>query len=115
MYVAEALTPLVRLGTFSWIVTRDSYQKNSQFPTLVAAHQAEVRGPPVGRGPQVENRWSMGRTPQEVCLLGVKAQPVGTHPFGDSLDTKLHSMPLLYNCRWRPPRVKLRVIGTEVG
>src|SRR6218665_2789076 len=30
----------------------------SQFPTLVAAHQAEVRGPPVGRGPQVENRCS---------------------------------------------------------
>jgi len=23
-YVAEALTPLLRLGTFSWIVTRDS-------------------------------------------------------------------------------------------
>jgi len=28
----------------------------SQFPTSVAAHQAEVRGPLVGRGPQVENR-----------------------------------------------------------
>ena len=55
-YVAEALTPLPRLGTFSLIVTHDSHQKMSQFPTLVAAHQAEVRGPPVGRGPQVENR-----------------------------------------------------------
>src|SRR6218665_2059394 len=32
-YVAEALTPLLRLGTFSWIVTRDSHQNlflNSQ-------------------------------------------------------------------------------------
>src|SRR6218665_1921949 len=31
-YVAEALTPLLRLGTFSWIVTCDSHQKilNSQ-------------------------------------------------------------------------------------
>src|SRR6218665_3753726 len=31
-YVAEALTPLPRLGTFSWIVTRDSHKKilNSQ-------------------------------------------------------------------------------------
>src|SRR6218665_2518251 len=31
-YVAEALTPLPRLGTFSWIVARDSHQKilNSQ-------------------------------------------------------------------------------------
>src|SRR6218665_3975023 len=57
-YVAEALTPLLRLGTFSWIVTCDSHQKNSQFPTLVAAHQADVRGPPVGRGPQGENRWT---------------------------------------------------------
>src|SRR6218665_1791119 len=54
--VAEALTPLLRLGAFSWIVTRDSHQKISQFPTLVAAHQAEVRGPPADRGPQVENR-----------------------------------------------------------
>jgi len=35
-------------------------QRNFQFPTLVAAHQAEGRGPPVGRGPQVENRWSIG-------------------------------------------------------
>jgi len=36
-------------------VTRDSRQKNSQFPTFVAAHQAEVRGP------QVENRcFSLG-------------------------------------------------------
>src|SRR6218665_2709672 len=26
-YVAEALTPLLRLGTFSWIVTCDSHQK----------------------------------------------------------------------------------------
>src|SRR6218665_3403530 len=32
----------------------------SQFPTLVAAHQAEVRDPPVGHGPQVENRWLIG-------------------------------------------------------
>src|SRR6218665_930313 len=32
-------------------------KKISQFPTLVAAHRAEVRGPPVGRGPQVEKRW----------------------------------------------------------
>src|SRR6218665_2194570 len=32
MYVAEALTPLLRLGTISWIVTRDSHTKfiNSQ-------------------------------------------------------------------------------------
>jgi len=30
--------------------------KIDKFPTLLAAHQADVRGPPVGRGPQVENR-----------------------------------------------------------
>jgi len=36
---------------FSWIVTRDSSTKISQFPTLVAAHQAEIRGPLVGHGP----------------------------------------------------------------
>jgi len=31
-YVAEALPPLLRLGTFSWIVARDSHEKilNSQ-------------------------------------------------------------------------------------
>src|SRR6218665_3223621 len=51
--VAEALTPLLRLDTYSWIVAYDSHQKNSQFPALVAAHQADV----LGRGPQVENRW----------------------------------------------------------
>src|SRR6218665_2064602 len=54
-YVAEALTPLLRLGTLSRIVARDSHKK-FQLPTLVAEHQAEVRGPPVGRGPQVETR-----------------------------------------------------------
>ena len=70
MYVAEALTPLLRLGTFSWIVTRNSHQKNSQFPTLVVAHQAEVRGPPVGRGPQVENRCSR----QFSSCLGLRQQ-----------------------------------------
>ena len=32
-----------------------------KFPTLLAAHQADVRGPPVGRSPQVENRWYRGR------------------------------------------------------
>jgi len=31
-------------------------KKKFKFPTLVAAHQADVRGPPVVRGPQVENR-----------------------------------------------------------
>src|SRR6218665_3722648 len=41
-YVAEALTPLPRLGTFSWIVTRDSHQKYFSIPNL-------GRGPP-GRG-----------------------------------------------------------------
>jgi len=51
---------LLRVGTFSWIVTRQSHQKTSQFPSLVAAHQAEARGPPVGRGPQVENRCPRG-------------------------------------------------------
>src|SRR6218665_3438036 len=34
----------------------DSHQNISKFPILVAARQADVRGPPVGRGPQVENR-----------------------------------------------------------
>src|SRR6218665_2250198 len=57
-YISEALTALLSLGTVSWIVTCDSHQQISQFPTLVAAHQPEVRGPPVGRGPQVENRCS---------------------------------------------------------
>jgi len=28
------------------------------FPTFYAAHQADVCGPPMGRGPQVENRCS---------------------------------------------------------
>src|SRR6218665_2688428 len=41
---------------------------------------------------------SAGRTPQEVRLLGVKLQSVGTHPFGYPLNTKLHSTPLLCNC-----------------
>ena len=35
--------------------------KNSRFPTLVAAHQADIRGPVVGRGTQVENRWAKQR------------------------------------------------------
>jgi len=26
---------------------------------LGGAHKERVRGPPVGRGPQVENRWTM--------------------------------------------------------
>ena len=34
----------------------DTWLTWKNFPTLVAAHQAAVRGPPVGRGPQVENR-----------------------------------------------------------
>src|SRR6218665_328112 len=44
----------------------------SQFPTLVAAHQAEVRGPPVGRGPQVENRCSiaLNRLSLLISLIG---------------------------------------------
>src|SRR6218665_2924191 len=41
---------------------------------------------------------SAGRAPQEVRLLGVKPQSVGTHPFGYTLNTKLHSTPLLCNC-----------------
>src|SRR6218665_2357217 len=63
------------------------------------------------------SRWdtpSAVRTPQEVRLLGVEPQSVGTHPFGDPLNTKFHTTPLLWNCRWRAPRVKLRVIGVEV-
>src|SRR6218665_2172022 len=40
---------------------------------------------------------STGRTPQEIRLIGVKTQSAGTHPFGDPLDTELHSMPLLCN------------------
>ena len=55
----------------SRIVTRDSHQKMSQFPTLVAAHQAEVRGPPVGRGPQVENRWCRRRTNPHAMTLSL--------------------------------------------
>ena len=57
-YVAEALTQLLRLLPFHgfWHVTH--INKISQFPTLVAAHQAEVCGPPVSRGPQVENCWT---------------------------------------------------------
>src|SRR6218665_672302 len=34
MYVAEALSPLLRLVTFSWFMIRDSHKRNSQFPTL---------------------------------------------------------------------------------
>jgi len=51
-------------------VTRDSNQKNSQFPTLVAAHQAKVRGPPVARGPQVENRWVRQSKASKAANLG---------------------------------------------
>src|SRR6218665_4172250 len=43
-YVAEALTPLLRLGIFSWIVTCDSHQNNFSIPNL-------GRGPPA-RGPR---------------------------------------------------------------
>src|SRR6218665_1684254 len=39
---------------------------------------------------------STSRAPQEVHLLGVEPQSVGTHPFGDPLNTKLHMTPLLY-------------------
>src|SRR6218665_889367 len=76
-YVAEALTPLLRLGTFSWIVTCDSHKKFiPQFPTSVAAHQAEVHGPPVGRSPQVENRWySPYRPPLDKPFIRVKTGP----------------------------------------
>ena len=35
--------------------------KIDKFTTLLAAHQADVRGPPVGRGPQVENHCSRQR------------------------------------------------------
>src|SRR6218665_1230164 len=42
-YVAEALTPLLRLGTFSWIVTRDKFLNSQPWsrPTKQrsAAHQ----------------------------------------------------------------------------
>src|SRR6218665_1505125 len=53
--------------------------------------------------------------PQEVRILGVEPQSVRTHPFGDPLNTKLYTTPLLWNCRWRAPRIKLRVIGVEMG
>jgi len=47
--------------TKTWYLFMDSdtwlTYKNSQFPTFVAAHKAEVRGPPVGPGSWVENRW----------------------------------------------------------
>src|SRR6218665_1454280 len=48
-----------------------------------------------------------GCAPQEVRLLGVEPQSAGTHPFGDPLNTKLHTTTLLYNCRWMAPRIKL--------
>src|SRR6218665_3644201 len=37
-----------------------------------------------------------GCAPQEVRLLGVEPQSVGTHPYGDLLNTKLHMTPLLW-------------------
>src|SRR6218665_1867691 len=40
---------------------------------------------------------SRSSTPQEVRLLEVEPQSVGTHPFGDPLNTKLHTTPLLWN------------------
>src|SRR6218665_1288675 len=43
-YVAKALTALLRLDTFSCIMTRDSREKNSSIPN-------PGRGPP-GRGPR---------------------------------------------------------------
>jgi len=36
-------------------VTRIKKNK-SKLPTFVAAHQADVRGPPLGRGSQVESQ-----------------------------------------------------------
>ena len=41
---------------------------------------------------------SASRVPREVRLLGVEPQSIGPHPFGDPLNTKLHSPPpLLYD------------------
>src|SRR6218665_3976076 len=44
----------------------------SQFPTFVAAHRAEVRGPPVGRGPQVENRCTKPMTHNSLLASKVR-------------------------------------------
>src|SRR6218665_1020101 len=54
-YVAEALTPLLRLSTLSWIVARDSHKK---FSILNLGCGPPGRGsrPTSGPWPQVENR-----------------------------------------------------------
>ena len=47
---STALTTLLRLGTLSWIVTRDS-QKKFSIPNLGPVHQAEVPRPSSGPRP----------------------------------------------------------------
>jgi len=81
-YVAEALTLLLRLGAFSWIVTLDKH-KNSQFPTLVAAHQAGVLGP------QVENRCSNpGKRLYKRHLKGLARQSISENLLRPGEDPK---------------------------
>jgi len=58
----EALTPLVRLGTFSWIVTRDSHKK-----ILNSQPWSRPPGRGLGRGPQVENRCSIDKSQGISC------------------------------------------------
>ena len=58
---------------------------------------------------------SASRAPQKVRLLGVESQSVAPHPFSDPLNAKLHSSPLLLDCRWRSPRVELRVVGINLN
>jgi len=60
---------------------------------LVAAHQADVRGPTVGRGPQVENRCSSR------CIRHRVTNKV--HYF--LIWVYLHSWSLLCPHLWTPP------------
>jgi len=65
-YVALALTPLclLRLGTFPWIVTRDSHQQN--FSILNHSRGPPGRGPrPTGWEPLIYRplHWSLVRNP----------------------------------------------------
>src|SRR6218665_1601544 len=83
--------------------------KNSQFPTLVAAHQAEVRGPPVGRGPQVENRCSTtqrrSRLQHGYCIGGSRRSAQATPGKG-----LVQGLSMAARAGVEPTTLRLRVI-----
>jgi len=57
-YFSETSTERKNIPIFICSLVSASHKKIPKFPTFVATHQADVPRPPVGRGPQVENRWA---------------------------------------------------------